>query len=245
MEWQEWAERLSEVLGLKTAPVAVTYADRAPAGASREKCRVCGALRAAAEGAVVGLDKENSTCPGGSLYLGLSPQPPEHARDLREFLIDGEKLFSCPTAIYRSSFLSKVKPPFGLADQVVLSPLSQAELRPDVAVFVCNALQAGRLVNLAYYETGLPMECDPTGSLCRSVVTYPLVMNQVNVSFGDITARRAEKYGDDELFVTLPYSHLRSVVASLDKSTAGTAKGEMPAAMRRRLEEAGGEPLEL
>ncbi len=67
----------------------------------------------------------------------------------------------------------------------------------------------------------------------------------MNVSFGDITARRSEHYRDDELFLTLPYSHLRSAVDSIEVSSAGTAKGEIPAAMRRVLEESGGEPLEL
>ncbi len=245
MEWQAWAERVTDLLGLETPPVAVTYVDTPPAGASTRKCRVCGALRAAAGGAVIDLSKENSTCPGGSLYLGLTPQPPERARAVREFLIHGEKLLSCPAAIYRSSFLSKVEPPFELADHVVVSPLAQAEPRPDVVVFVCNPQQAARLVTLASYGTGEPMECDPTGALCKSVITYPLVTNRVNVSFGDITARRSEHYRDDELFLTLPYSHLRSAVDSIEVSSAGTAKGEIPAAMRRVLEESGGEPLEL
>jgi uncharacterized protein (DUF169 family) len=89
------------------------------------------------------------------------------------------------------------------------------------------------------------MSCDPTGAQCRSVITYPLVTNQVNISLGDITARRSEKYRDDELFVTLPMMHLRSAVASIERCTAGTAKIEIPPAMRRVLEESGGEPLEL
>jgi uncharacterized protein (DUF169 family) len=71
------------------------------------------------------------------------------------------------------------------------------------------------------------------------------VTNQVNVSFGDITARRSEKYRDDELFVALPMTHLRSAVASIERCSAGTAKIEIPAAMRRVLEETEGEVTEL
>jgi uncharacterized protein (DUF169 family) len=245
MEWQSWGKKMTEVLGLAKPPVGVSYTDAAPRDASTGKCRVCGALRNAAEGTVIDLTAKNSTCPGGSQYLGLKAQSPEHARGLREFLIHGEKLFSSPAAIYRSMTLAKVRPPFGLAEHVVFSPLHRAEFRPDIAIFICNAWQAARLINLAYYETGIPMECDPTGSLCRSVVTYPLVTGNVNVSFGDITARKMEKYPENELFVTLPYAHLRSAVASLDVCTAGTAETEIPAAMRRLMEESGEELPEL
>ncbi len=245
MEWQRWGEQLTDLLGLKRLPVAVTYTDSPPQEASRAKCRVCGALVAASRGEVVDLSAENSTCPGGSQYLGLIPLAPERAPVLREFLINGEKLFSCPTAIYRSMFLCKVKPPFGLAEHVVFSPLSRAVLRPDVAVFVGNAQQAARLITLAFYEDGMPMECDPTGAQCRSVITYPLVTNKINVSLGDITARRSEKYADDELFVTLPYASLRSAVNSIARSSAGTGKAVLPPAMRQAMEAAGGEPMEL
>jgi uncharacterized protein (DUF169 family) len=245
MEWQRWGKQLTEVLELKRSPVGVIYTDTAPRDASTGKCRVCGALRRVAEGAVIDLTAENSTCPGGSQYLGLKAQTPEHARTLREFLIHGEKLFSSPVAIYRSMTLAKVGPPLGLAEHVVFSPLHQAESRPDIVVFICNAWQAARLINLAYYETGIPMECDPTGSLCRSVITYPLVTGKVNVSFGDITARKMEKYPVDELFVSLPYNHLQSAVASLEVCTAGTAKAEIPAGMRRLMKESGGELPEL
>ena len=108
-----------------------------------------------------------------------------------------------------------------------------------------HARQAARLVHLAYYENGLPLECDPSGALCRAVITYPLVTNRVNVSFGDITARRGEKMADDELFVTFPMQQLRSAVASIERCSAGTAKVEIPAAMRRVMQQSGGEPPEL
>jgi len=245
MQWQSWEKRLKEVLGLKQSIVAVTYSDKAPAGASTARCRACGALLSAAAGNIIDLSAENTTCPGGSLYLGLRAPAPEQAKALREFLINGEKLFASPAAIHRSQSLSKVKPPLGMAEHVIFSPLEKAEPRPDIAIFICNAWQAARLINLAYYETGLPMECDPTGALCRSVITYPLITGKVNVSFGDVTARRGEKMSENDLFVTLPFAHLQSVVANLDSCSAGTASIVIPPAMQRVLQESGGEAPEL
>lgn len=245
MEWQEWSRRLTEALGLKKAPVGITYTDETPAGAGSDRCRACTALLKAAQEEVIDLTAVNSACPGGSQYLGLRPQDPAHARALREFLTRGEKLLLCPAAIHRMTALTPAKPPFGAADHVVFAPLGRAALRPDVTVFVVNGWQAARLVNLAVFETGTPMECDPSGSLCRAVITYPLVTGKVNISFGDVTARRSERMAEDELFVSLPYTHLRSVVESLDRCSAGTAKAELPPAMRRAMEEAGGQALEM
>jgi uncharacterized protein (DUF169 family) len=244
-EWQEWGKLLQQALDLSRAPIALTYTDAPPKGAATNRCRVCSAIFQASAGEVIDMTAETSACPGGSLYLGLRQQAPEQARTLRDFLINGEKLLSCPAAIYRMQAMSKVNPPFGLADHVVMSPLATADLRPDIAILFCNAWQAARVVNLGYYETGMPMECDPTGSLCKAAITYPLVTGQVNVSFGDVTARKSERMAENELFVTLPYPHLRSVAWGLDKSTAGTAKGEIPQSMRRMMEAAGGEVPEL
>lgn len=238
MQWQRMSGRLSEVLGLAKQPVGVTFADEPPEGAEAVKCRACGALRMAADGRVIAIGAENSACPGGSQYLGLRAMEPERAVGLREFLIHGEKLFASPAAIHRMQALSKAKPPAGIASWVVFSPMEKAALRPDVIVVACNAWQAARLVNLLTYETGLPMECDPTGALCRSAITYPLVTGKTNVTFGDVTARRAEGVPEDELYVCLPYTDFELVVRSLDHCGAGTAPIEIPPAFREAVREA-------
>ena len=245
MEWQLWGTQLIEVLGLRQMPVGVTYSDEAMTGASTKKCRACGALREAAQGAVIDFTAENSACPGGSQFLGLRAQAPEHACALREFLIHGEKLFASPVAVHHSMTLSKAQPPFAIAAHIIFAPLPQASLAPDLAVFLCNAWQAARLIDLAYYQTGMPMECDPTGALCRAAITYPLVTGQVNMAFGDVTARRSEKSPEDELYVSLPYPHLQSVVASLDGCSAGTAKAEITPGMRKLMKASGGEMPEI
>ncbi len=84
-----------------------------------------------------------------------------------------------------------------------------------------------------------------SGSLCRSAITYPVVTGQVNIAFGDVTARRSENSPVDELYVTLPYPHLLSVVASLDHCSAGIAKAEITPGMRRLMKASGGELPEL
>jgi uncharacterized protein (DUF169 family) len=237
MEWQDWGKRLIEVLDLKKSPVAVTYTDVPVPPGSTDRCRACGAIFSAAKGETIQMTATNSACPGGSEFLGLSSPEPGRGKTLRDFLINGEKLYSCPAAIHRMRAMTKAKPPVGMAEAIVFAPLDRAELQPDIAIVLCNAWQASRLIGLASYETGLPMECDPTGALCRAVVTYPLVTGQVNVSFGDVTARRTERAPEGELYVSLPYQHLRSVALSIDRCGAGTASLEIPETMRQVMQE--------
>jgi len=241
MEWQAWGQRLKEVLELAGSPVAISYTDDPPEQPGTRKCSVCGLLKNVAAGETFVLTAETSRCPGGSQYLGLAAQHPERAKALRDFLINGEKLFACPASILRAQAMTEAKPPFGAADYIVFSPLEKAVLPPDVTVFLANGWQSARLINLAYYLDGAPMRCDPTGSLCRAAVTYPLVTGRVNVTFGDVTARRMEKFPEDVVFVSLPYLALRNAADSIDRCTAGTAKTEIPEEFRRELEQAGGE----
>lgn len=236
MEWQAWGRRFKQVLNLVGSPVAISYTDEPPQRPGARKCSVCGLLKNVAAGETFVLTAETSRCPGGSQYLGLAAQHPERAKALRDFLINGEKLFSCAASILRAQAMTEAKPPFGTADYVVFSPLEKASLPPDVTVFLCNGWQGARLINLAYYLDGAPMRCDPTGSLCRSAVTYPLVTGRVNVTFGDVTARRMEKFSEDVLFVSLPYVALRNASESIDRCSAGTAKTEMPEEFQRELE---------
>jgi len=237
MDWQAWGKRLKQVLELPRSAVAITYTDTPPQQPATRKCSVCGLLKNVAEGETFVLTAENSRCPGGSQYLGLQAQHPERARALRSFLINGEKLFASPACILRAAAMSEAKPPFGAAEAILFAPLEQAPQPPDVTVFLCNGWQAARLINLAYYLDGAPMRCDPTGSLCRSAVTYPLVTGRVNVTFGDVTARKMEKFPEDVVFVSLPYLALRNVADSIDRCTAGTAKTEIPAEFRREIEQ--------
>ncbi len=220
MEWKQWSDKLKEVLGLESSPVAITYTNTPPEVQSRKQW-ACGALKKAALGEVICLGAENSSCPGGSWHLGL--KPPEDMLRITKFLVDGEKLFSSPAAVYRMNSSTKAKPPSGMR-YVVFSPLEKAELCPDVVVFVCNPEQASRLVNLACYLDGTALECEPSGSLCMSAIAYPITTNKVNITFGDITARKLQQYDKNVVFVSIPYTEMRNIIYSLDKCSAGTAE---------------------
>jgi uncharacterized protein (DUF169 family) len=236
MEWNAYADELRELLGLKGQPVAVTFSMEPVPGGLGGKHRVCDAFVKARDGKTIVLDASNSACGGGTTYLGLAPPATGEAdRALKEFLVNGEKLYATVAAFHRVRSLS-VPPPTGLADHVVFAPLASAALRPDLVLFIVNAEQASRLVTLEMYETGIPPKIDMSGATCHQAVGYPIMTGELNVSLMDYTSRRSKAYTSSDLIVTIPYHRVPAVMRSIGGCTAGRATFEVPARMRRSLD---------
>jgi uncharacterized protein (DUF169 family) len=104
-------------------------------------------------------------------------------------------------------------------------------------IFLCNPEQTCRLIYLDHYWDGIPLQIEVTGSLCSSAIAYPIATGRSNVTFGDWTARRMQKYKPDVVFFTVPYERLRNLVAAVPECSAGTAELEMPEEIRRAMEQ--------
>ncbi len=235
MIWREFAGRLKEVFRLEGSPIAVSYSDKPVSDAMRGKYFVCEALLDAHNGATINLSAENSACREGTWRLGLRPAPNGKAYlALQKCVVEGVKLCGNIMAFRRRLALAS-PPPLGLAKFVVFSPLERAELKPDLVVFLCNPEQACRLVTLATYPDGLPPRVEFSGATCHMVISYPLVSGELNVSLMDYTSRRLRAYRRDELFVSVPYQKMPSLVDSIEKCAAGTAPIEYPAEFRRLI----------
>lgn len=237
MEWKDYALEIRKLLGLKGNPVAVTFSMKAPSRSAEGKFRVCDAFLDARDGKVIDLTASSSACNGGTWHLGLGERPKGEAdKGLKEFLVNGEKLYCSIGAFYRSQYLS-TPPPTGLAEHVILSPMDKAEFRPDMVLFVCNAEQACRLVTLDSYDTGIPAKIEMSGSTCHQAVAYPLVTGELNIALMDYTSRRIKGYRPDDLLVSIPYHRFHGVMRSIDFCTAGRAKMEIPESFRRAVSE--------
>ena len=169
--------------------------------------------------------------------MGLGPRPEGDAdKALKKFLVHGEKLF-CSIAAFNRAMMLASPPPFGLAENVIFAPMEKAEQMPDLVMFIVNAEQACRLIQLATYWDGVSPKTEMIGSACHMAVAYPLVSGEINVTFLDWTARRTKPYKPDELIVTVPYHRLPGIVEAIDLCTAGTAKLEIPPEFRQALAE--------
>jgi uncharacterized protein (DUF169 family) len=226
--WRTELNELIEVLDIKSKPVAVTFTNDEVEAGKRKRSWMCNALKQAAKGKTRVIDIENSACPGGSWHCGLTPPPPgEVFRGLQWFLTRGEKLTHSIVSFHRMMALAE-EPPTGLSERILMGPVDEAEIRPDVVVFLCNAEQACRLISLDHYWDGIPLQIEVTGSLCSSAIAYPIVTGRTNVTFGDWTARRMQKYGPDVVFVSVPYERVHNLVAAVPECSAGSAVLEIP-----------------
>jgi uncharacterized protein (DUF169 family) len=119
-------------------------------------------------------------------------------------------------------------PPLGLAENVIISPLEKSEIRPDLALFICNPEQASRLITLASYFDGIPPKLEVIGATCHMSIAYSIVSGQINANFIDFTSRKIKGFGKDELIVTIPYERMDNLIKAIPLCSAGTANVEYP-----------------
>ncbi|MCS7254316.1 MAG: DUF169 domain-containing protein [Armatimonadota bacterium] len=223
MEWQAAASRLREVMNLSGEPVGILYAKEPLEGGDDSPIAVCEAMKRASNGAIINLSKDNSSCPGGTYYIGLG----ERRGGVEDFLVDVEHIFSS-RPVARAHFVHSVAPPTGLTPYVCIAPVVSMPIKPDLVLIVCNPMQASRILGLVAYDGAPGLKLSAFGAACQTAITNPLMNEQVDVSFIDVSARKRAGFADDELIVSLPYREFMRAVANIDYSIFGTAKPSAP-----------------
>ena len=219
----ESAEKIREALGIEWEAVGVKYTDEVTVAKLAEgQYTVCDGILEAAGGKVIMLSKESCSCPGGRSIIGLS----ESGEVPFKLLVEGEKLWCDVKTAVRSHIESEkiAKPPVGIASKVYLYPISKDVFVPDLIIFLVNAEQVSRLITLAQFWDGKTPAFEMRGSLCWSIMTYPVVSGNFNVTAGDISARRMVRWDKNIMFASVPVEKIREIADAVDKSTAGTAK---------------------
>jgi len=230
--WKDQTRELVELLGLENKPVAVTFTNEPLDVGTTGKVWVCRAMKLAARGKSFVIDEETSGCRGGSWHCGLSEPPAkESRRGLQEFLTRGEKLTASIVSFQRMQDLGSA-PPTGLSERVFIGPMEDAPIRPDVALFICNGEQACRLVTLDHFWDGIPPKTELSGSLCHAAIGYPVVTGRTNLTLGDWTARRMQKFPADAVFLSVPYERMANLMLAIPECSAGTAETFIPESFR-------------
>ena len=228
MNFKEQSEIFKKTFGLKNEPLAISFTNDEILNGQYEKTSICRALKLAAEGKCFIIDESVSTCPGGSRYCGFTGEiSGEQKRRLQRFLTKGEKLTSSIVSFERMQKLT-TPPPTGLADKVLICPLEETEIRPDMILFLCNAEQACRLITLDTYWDGISPKQQVIGALCHTAISYTIMTGFTNLSMGDWTARHNQKFAPDIIFLSIPYERINNLIAAIPLCYAGEATANIP-----------------
>ncbi len=223
-EWNSSAKILKELLGLEYKPVALSCLKEPIFTSTDKKIRICRAILDAGKGESLQIGKNTNACFGASWHLGFRKiTNPEVAKMVKKFVVEGEKLFSSYEAL--DNLITQMgEAPDNSGSFFVLAPMDECEFPPQLAIFICDALAACRLLTLATFIDGIMPKIKIGGPTCRMSVIYPLLSGETNLSFYDYTARKICNVDKDKLIITIPYVKIPGIIESVNKCSAGTAK---------------------
>jgi uncharacterized protein (DUF169 family) len=226
------ARRLVELLGLRTAPVAVTFQEKPPADLPRVGDPApsgCSYWKYAAEGRSFYTEaSDHYHCPVGAHTHGVD-LPPGQAKELEGLVETMIGLaYLSPNEV---AGIPRRDSPFGVA---VYAPLAETADEPDVVLIRGNARQTMLLAEAAHAaadgsSSGFALMGRPT---C-AVIPEVLRTQHGAASLGCIGNRVYTGLGDDELYFALPGQQVEAVVQKL--ATIVTANRELEKFHRARM----------
>lgn len=199
---------LQQLLDLTTAPIAVTFADQAPAGVAHVAASEpagCGYWRRAAAGEVFYTDAaDHKRCPVGAHThnVALSPEEAKELEGLVQTMVGLQylKMSDVPQIPTR-------KEPFGVA---VYAPLDRAPLPPDVVLVRGNARQLMLLAEAAE-SAGVSGSAPTMGRPTCAVLPEAINSRRTSASFGCIGNRVYTGLDDSEAYFAIPGAALGAV----------------------------------
>jgi uncharacterized protein (DUF169 family) len=207
------ATQLADLLGLRVAPVALTFQETPPAGVPRAASAGpsgCTYWKWAAEGQTFYTEAaDHYNCPIGAYTHGID-LPPERARELEEVV----------STMINLSYLRPEEVPGiprreGSFRVAVYGPLTDAATVPDVVLVRGNARQM-MLLSEAALAAGAGPQAGLMGRPTCAAVPEALRSQAGVASLGCIGNRVYTGLADDELYFALPGKSLAAVTEKLE-----------------------------
>jgi uncharacterized protein (DUF169 family) len=205
-------QELQELLGLRTAPVAIAFRDKAPEGMARIASPApagCGYWPLAAQGQVFYTEaSDHYQCPVGAHTHGVD-LPPEVAGELNGLVQNMVQM----QYIKMEEIPMIPRRPGGFR-VALYAPLSKAPFEPDVVLIRGSAKQL-MLVAEAVQAAGMGSGGATMGRPTCAILPESLQSDRASASFGCIGNRVYTGLGDDEGYYAIPGGHLPEVLTKL------------------------------
>ncbi|MDH7555509.1 MAG: DUF169 domain-containing protein [Candidatus Methanosuratincola sp.] len=217
-------KKLTELLGLKFPPIAVSLVRRAsdvPQGvAELEKPMFyCAMVKHAMLGNVFFARDCAHACRRGAAALGLAKIPDEERTG--EFYTN-KSSFASPRAATRSVEQSPGLAP-GSVYATLISPLEKSPIDPDVVLMETLPRRALEVVHASLFERGGWVESliSAPRQVCAALTVRPY-LGDLNISFACESARMAAKptgleYSDDGVLIGIPGEQIGEIAENIDK----------------------------
>ncbi|MFI6503983.1 DUF169 domain-containing protein [Nonomuraea typhae] len=218
MDQSHLATRLSAALALHNPPVALTFADEAPAGVPVTKEVVpsaCAFWRQAEDGTFYAPAEAHFNCPIGSMVMGF--EMPEQVQ---------EQLGQIVTMMCGCDYIDPAEPAripthSGSHTGIVYGPLAEHPTAPSVVLLWLTPMQA-MLCNEAGGTARWSAETLPrmTGRPGCAALPLALVDGAPVTSYGCAGMRTFTEIPDDRLLLAIPGGRLADFVAAAEASAA-------------------------
>jgi uncharacterized protein (DUF169 family) len=223
-DYLEIQRKLSEILGLKFPPVAISLIRRAcdiPQGVPEldKPMFYCAMVKYAMLGNVFYAREDTHSCKRGAAALGLCSTPEDERTG--EFYTS-KSSFSSPRAAVRTV---KQSPQLdaGSVYATLLSPLDKTLTDPDVVLIEAIPRRALEIVQAALFERGGWVEgmISAPRQVCAALTVRPY-LGHMNVSIACESARIAAKptgleYSDDGVLIGIPGEIIGDIANNIDR----------------------------
>ena len=214
-KFNELSKRLTNVLKLKGAPVAVALRNDIPSDIRKGKpARHCEMVQTARlDGTQFYATADEQTCKGGAAVMGIIDMP--------ENVANGEfyhKLGAFGSVESAKNTVDLIPKADSKSKAVLYSPLETTDFVPDMVIVLGNPKQAMQIVQADLYKEGGRVETGVAGkqSLCGDIVAHTLNTDTIQLSLACAGSRGHAKVADDEMIVGIPAGRLGNLVDSLE-----------------------------
>jgi uncharacterized protein (DUF169 family) len=219
LRWEGVVKEVSDYLGLRYPPVAVSYRSEPDLGGKLTKRFGCNAIRQAFRGKVINLDRKSASCPGAVHWLGFDDYRP----GLVSFLTHGEKLFA--TEELAEKWFDSIPPPRKApAPYLVLKPLDQEEGEPELVLLLTDAHQVHRIHSILNFREATLMIPQYFSALCQGAVANPISLSRPSITFPETMGKEMGGFKEDEIIFSLPLAYFRRLYEDLRASDGGKGR---------------------
>lgn len=222
-QWSQLSQRLTKVLGLKYAPIAIAFSPEAPAGVEAydgpmpppspdgrtgKVSAGCVFWVKAQDRTFTTVPQDHYNCSVGSVTHGLKSLPEVmNNEDVQGILecewVTPEEAMQLPAVSQKPNYIT-------------YGPLAVSPVEPDVILLRLNAFQS-MVIHDGF--SGMPIVGKPQ---CH-IIPMAIEQNEVAMSTGCMLSRVRTGMGPDEMTCTIPAARLEEVVNKLEARQVANA----------------------